>query len=143
MNRELIARVWAAACGRCEYCRLPERTARLPFQIDHIFAVQHGGLTDFENLALACFTCNKHKGPNLASLDSQDGQPAWLFHPRHQEWRRHFRWDGAILLGRTRAGRATVRALAINLPNCIARRAILLEEGTFHADVSGVGRGHR
>jgi len=38
----------------CEYCRLPEPQSDLPFVVDHIIALQHGGSTSDDNLALAC-----------------------------------------------------------------------------------------
>jgi hypothetical protein len=43
-----------------------------------------------------------------------------LFNPRRQRWKRHFRWseDGALIIGRTICGRATV--VALNLNNLVA-----------------------
>jgi 5-methylcytosine-specific restriction endonuclease McrA len=38
----------------CEYCRFPQAFSSTAFQIDHIFARQHGGRTVAANLALAC-----------------------------------------------------------------------------------------
>jgi len=40
-------------------------------------------------------------------------------------------WNGAILVGRTRIGRATIRVLAINDPDAVAFRAELMDEGVF------------
>jgi hypothetical protein len=37
-----------------------------------------------------------------------------LFHPRHDNWSAHFRWDGVCVKGTTPSGRATVRVLQIN-----------------------------
>ena len=54
-----------------------------------------------------------------------------LFNPRRQRWERHFVWNGAILVGRTRIARATIRVLAINDPDAVAFRAELMEEGVF------------
>ena len=84
-----------------------------------------------DNLALACFACNNHKGTNLSGLDPQTGELTRLFHPRRDEWNEHFRWDRAWLVGRTAIGRATVEVLAINLPHRWELRAALLEEGVF------------
>ena len=53
------------AGDRCEYCLIPQIADDLPFHIDHIMAQQHGGETIAANLALACYACNLHKGPNL------------------------------------------------------------------------------
>ena len=84
-----------------------------------------------DNLALACLLCNSYKGPNLAGIDWDKQQIALLFHPRRQRWRRHFRYDGPILEGRTAAGRATVATLRINLPHRVAQREILPNQGVF------------
>jgi len=99
------------------------------FEIDHIIAEQHQGPTVPANLALACFACNHHKGPNLAGIDARTGKRVGLFHPRRHKWRRHFRWGGPILVGRTPIGRATVAVLGINSPHRIAQRETLLLEG--------------
>ena len=106
MNRALLAEVRRLAEGRCDYCRIPDSLDPLPFQIDHIVARQHGGRTVLENLAWSCLHCNKHKGPNIASIDPRTGDLISLFHPRRQNWERHFAWNGATLVGRTRNGRA-------------------------------------
>jgi hypothetical protein len=115
----------------CEYCRVPERFDDLPFEIDHVIARQHGGPTSANNLALACFAGNHHKGPNLSGIDPKTRKVTRLFHPRRHKWQRHFRWEGAVLVGRTPIGRATVRVLAINLSYRVALRQALIEEGLF------------
>ena len=126
---EIAVRRRAGNC--CEYCRFPQAFSSTFHQIDHIVAEQHGGLTILTNLALACFACNHHKGPNLAGLDPKTGKRAWLYNPRRQKWRRHFRWNGPVLIGRTPVGRATIAVLAINSPHRMAQRAALIEEGVF------------
>lgn len=55
---------------------MPADSYPLGFHVDHIIPRQHGGLTQLDNLALACLHCNRHKGPNLAGLDPLDG--AWF-----------------------------------------------------------------
>ena len=99
--------------------------------MDHIIAEQHSGPTVPSNLALACYACNHHKGPNLGGVDPRTGVKTWLFHPRRHKWSRHFLWDGAVLKGRTPVGRTTIAVLAINAPHRIAQRAALLEEGVL------------
>jgi hypothetical protein len=131
MDETLVNLVWQRAGGRCEYCRLPQEFSATPFEIDHIIAEQHGGKTVSRNLALACFACNHHKGPNLAGIDPKTGKRAWLFDPRRHKWLRHFRWEGAVLVGRTPVGRATVAVLAINLPHRVAQRGALMDEGVW------------
>jgi hypothetical protein len=131
MHAALEKRVRERAQGCCEYCQLPEEFVSSPFQIDHIIAEQHDGLTVASNLALACFACNQHKGPNLAGIDPKTVRRVWLFHPRRQKWSRHFRWSGPRLIGRTPVGRATIAVLAINAPHRVAQRMALMEEGVF------------
>ena len=86
MNPGLVQEVWKRAGYRCEYCRIPFPHYRLPFQIDHIIARQHHGPTELSNLALACFHCNRHKGPNIAGRDPATGEIVRLFHPRTDDW---------------------------------------------------------
>jgi 5-methylcytosine-specific restriction endonuclease McrA len=83
--------VWERAGGRCEYCGMPEEYDELPFEIEHIIARQHGGSDELSNRALACFACNRHKGPNLGGIDPKSGKKVWLFNPRRHKWQRHFR----------------------------------------------------
>jgi hypothetical protein len=119
----------AGAC--CEYCQLPEAFSPARFEADHIIAVQHGGETILRNLAWTCFGGNRHKLSNLAGIDPKTRRRTWLFNPRRQKWPRHFRWEGATLLGRTPVGRATIAVLGINLSHHVALRAALIAEGVF------------
>ena len=131
MNRELVNRIRELAGDRCEYCQMPRAYDPLPFQIDHVIAQQHGGETALGNLACCCLHCNKHKGPNIAGIDPLCGDVVRLFHPRQQRWVRHFRWQGATLIGLKKIARATIRVLAINDPDAVAFRAELMDEGFF------------
>jgi hypothetical protein len=106
---------------------------RLPFQVDHIVAREHEGASDLANLALACFHCNRHKGPNIAGVDSATGEVVRLFNPRTDAWRNHFRLDGAVLVGLTAAGRGAVQVLAINDPEFLKVRVALIAEGVYSA----------
>jgi hypothetical protein len=54
-----------------------------------------------------------------------------LFNPRRHRWRRHFRWDGPYLVGRTAIGRVTVQVLAMNDPVRVTLRQTLLDEGLW------------
>jgi hypothetical protein len=131
MNRALERLVWRRAGNRCEYCHLQQAFDDTPFQIDHVIAISHGGPTRSDNLCLACFACNNAKGPNLSGIDPSTGKVVPLFNPRAQRWKRHFRWAGARLIGRTAAGRATVATLRINLDHRVAHRHMLIAEGVF------------
>jgi hypothetical protein len=119
------------AAHRCEYCHMPQAARRLRFPIDHITAEQHHGKTEPENLALCCARCNRHKGPNLAGIDPLTGAMERLFHPRLDFWTEHFRWNGALIEGRTAIGRATVDVLVMNHPEELAVRRELIENGSF------------
>jgi hypothetical protein len=130
MNDFLDALVRNRAGDRCEYCRLPQYSRRLRFQIDHITAKQHGGATIPENLALCCGRCNRHKGPNLTGIDPVTSQIVTLFNPRLDVWADHFEPDGARLVGLTPSGRTTVQLLAMNHPEDLATRLeLLLDDG--------------
>jgi hypothetical protein len=60
-----------------------------------------------ENLALACFDCNRQKGPNISSVDPDTQEVVQLFNPRRDAWSDHFSLNGARIVGVTPAGRAT------------------------------------
>jgi hypothetical protein len=134
VNSSLIRSVWERAGYCCEYCHIPHPQYRLPFQIDHIRARQHGGQTTPENLALACFHCNRHKGPNLAGWDPERQRLVRLFHPRTDLWHNHFQWKGAEIAGRTSIGRVTAQVLAMNAEDLLELRRELLEEGISFQD---------
>jgi hypothetical protein len=131
MNEALERQVRERAGNVCDYCRLPLRYADLSFEIDHIIARKHGGRTDLRNLALSCVYCNSFKGSNIAGRDSKTKKLTPLFHPRRHKWARHFRWEGALLVGRTPIGRVTIAVLAMNLPEMVALRETLIAEGVF------------
>lgn len=131
MNAELIRAVWQRARARCKYWHMPSEFHPAPFQIDHIIARQHGGASEFDNLALACLRCNRYKRPNIAGIDPQTGEVVRLFDPRRDRWTEHFFWNGAELRARTAVGRVTLAVLAINDPELVARRKALQQEGVF------------
>ena len=116
---------------RCEYCHFPMSRAELPFEVDHIIAKKHGGGSEPENLAMACFYCNSYKGPNIAGIDPETNEIVRLFHPRRDEWPHHFQWEHATLSGLTPMGRATIQVLGINHPDAVAVRESLVHEGVF------------
>lgn len=131
VDAPLATLVRRRARGVCEYCQLPASVSAIPFEIDHIIAQKHGGLTEEANLALACFYCNSYKGPNVGGIDPHSGRVVRLFNPRQDRWTRHFQWRGPVLVGRTATGRATIAVLAINDADALAVRAVLIEEGVF------------
>ena len=130
MNPEISRFIWSRAANRCEYCHVPD-IYEPGMHLDHIIAIQHGGATVIDNLALACVHCNRHKGPNVAGVDPTTGQVTLLFHPRREQWQDHFAWDGAVLTRKTETGRVTIQVLAINAPDFRTMRAALMESGDF------------
>lgn len=130
MDAALRRIVWEQAQGRCEYCRVHQDDGDFfTFHVEHIIAVQHGGADELENLCLACPECNFYKGPNLSG--HLGGAVVPLFHPRRQWWKRHFYWQGPILVGRTQCGKVTVALLRINDEKRVRLRQSLIEEGRF------------
>ena len=110
----------------CEYCQLEEsHVPFIAFHIEHVIPRKHGGGDSQDNLALACYHCNLHKGPNLAGLDPDTGEMVALFHPRRQSWAEHFEMRGNIILGLTPIGRATAMVLEMNSLDQLQLRAEL------------------
>ena len=119
------------ARGCCEFCRVPEVGVLFPHEPDHIVPEQHGGETTLENLALACFHCNRHKGPNLTSIDSETRQIVPLFNPRTDRWSDHFRAEGPRITPLTPTGRATAALLKFNAPGRLRTREALMQAGRY------------
>lgn len=119
------------AALQCEYCLLAEDDAFLPHEPDHVVAQKHGGATEASNLALACFACNRYKGTDLASLDSETGSLTSLFNPRLDHWPTHFTIKGGMILPRTPSARVTVTLLRLNLPARVEVREELASLGRW------------
>lgn len=131
MNRHLRQAVWRRAASRCEYCQIPQEFSDASHELDHIIAEKHRGATSLDNLALACFECNNHKGPNISGIDPATGEITRLFNPRQDRWSEHFVWQGPLLAGITAVGRTTIEVLAINLVRRLIHRQALVEEAAF------------
>jgi hypothetical protein len=131
MNAGLVRFVWRRSNRCCEYCQMPQDYDEATFEIDHVVSKKHGGATRVSNLCLSCFSCNSSKGSDIAGRDKRTRKLAPLFNPRRHTWSRHFRWRGAILVGRTVIGRVTIALLNINDPLRIELREGLIGEGLF------------
>ncbi|MBV8128389.1 MAG: HNH endonuclease [Planctomycetaceae bacterium] len=131
MDAALSRLVWQRAKGRCEYCQMPQAADDDPFEIDHIIARKHSGPTVASNLCLSCLYCNSFKGSDMSSRDPKTRKLTPLFNPRRNKWAKHFRWQGAVLIGRTPVGRVTVALLRINDPFRVELREGLIAEGVF------------
>lgn len=110
----------------CEYCHTAEQWQYVPFTVDHIVPLHRGGSDTADNLALACFHCNRRKSDREMGIDPVSGQPTQLFNPRTQEWNAHFVWshDCLKIVGITSHGRATVETLELNRERALRLRAV-------------------
>ncbi len=126
--RELVA---AQARHRCGYCLTAEAIVGVPMELDHIIPEVRGGLTEENNLWLACSLCNDSKGDRILALDPVSGAVERLFDPRRQFWKEHFRWtdEGDRIVGMTATGRATVAALNLNRPTLVLARQLWVSVG--------------
>jgi HNH endonuclease len=108
-----------------------EAVVGTPMEIDHLIPEILGGLTEEDNLWLACPLCNDHKGARVAALDPVTGEVVRLFDPRHQVWQEHFGWadKGDRIIGRSTTGRATVAALNLNRPSLVLARQAWVKVG--------------
>jgi len=126
MDAALRSFVRERAGNRCEYCGILQgHIPFVAFHTDHIIPKQHGGDENSSNLALACYHCNLHKGPNLTGFDPKSRAIVPLFHPRRDTWHEHFAIQGVTIVGLTPTGRTTVRVLQVNAMERVRLRAAL------------------
>ncbi|MEM7797348.1 MAG: HNH endonuclease [Cyanobacteria bacterium P01_C01_bin.118] len=124
------------AAHYCEYCHASEKWQYVRFTVDHIVPLNLGGTDDLDNLALACFHCNRRKWNHVKGPDPESGQEVPLFNPRSDQWSVHFIWsnDGLYIRGLTSTGRATVDILELNRERVINIRAADSEVGRHPPD---------
>jgi hypothetical protein len=127
----LRRRIQERAHGRCEYCLLAEEDAYFSHEVDHIVSEKHGGDTILENLAWACFDCNRFKGSDIASLDRETGTLVPLYNPRLQFWSEHFRVSTGVIEALSQIGSVTERILRLNLPTRVEVRIELTLAGRY------------
>lgn len=125
LNPEIRRIVAVRAHHVCEYCLIAEEDSFFRFQIEHIISRKHGGLSELENLALACVFCNRYKGSDIASLIPETNELVRLFNPRAMRWREHFRLNEVVIESLTEIGEATIRILQMNHDERILERQVL------------------
>ncbi len=131
VSAALRRRVQERASGRCEYCLLAEEDAYFSHEVDHIISEKHGGETSFENLAWACFDCNRFKGSDISSLDPVKKELIRLFNPRTDVWKEHFQESEGHIHAKTVLGSVTERLLKLNLPARVEIRYELTLSGRY------------
>ena len=124
ISESLRTRIKESDRHRCCYCLTSEINSGIPMTYDHIYPRSKSGETSFENVGLACQSCNEFKGNIIEAIDPLTGETVALFNPRQQEWSNHFQWssDGTQIEGITAIGRATVTALRTNNSVIVATR---------------------
>jgi len=131
ISATLRQQVYADAGQRCGYCLSPEILLGTSLEIEHLIPQAAGGLSNRDNLWLACRRCNQFKGSLTEAIDPQTGERVALFNPRRQDWFAHFVWqpDGTQVKGITPCGRATVVALQLNHDYIVETRSFWVEVG--------------
>lgn len=112
---------------RCEYCKIPDLGFGIPFQVDHIRAIKHGGPTIISNLAYCCPECNRYKGTDLGSYLADESTIIRFFNPRIDIWEEHFMVVEAAILPKTPNGQVTAVIFQMNAPERILYRKALIE----------------
>jgi HNH endonuclease len=121
---ELQRRIRTHFSDCCAYCRTAEALTATTFEFEHIVPRSGGGATTFENLCLACPSCNHYKTVRQAGFDLATQEDIALFHLRRQVWTDHFAWDAdkTLLVGLTSIGRVTIALLKMNRPQLVRVR---------------------
>ncbi|MCF4967318.1 HNH endonuclease [Nostoc sp. CMAA1605] len=115
----------------CEYCHASEQWQYVSFTVDHVIPLTKGGANSIDNLALACFHCNRQKSDKIKAFDEYSSSEVPLFNPRIDSWQKHFIWsmDALLIVGLTATGRATIAELAFNRARIINIRCADKEIG--------------
>ncbi len=106
----------------CEYCLLPNSLSFYPHELDHVVALKHQGQTTADNLAYACWRCNRFKGSDLGSFDPETNDFCFIFNPRKQVWAEHFLLKAGQITGQSPEGRTTATLLKLNTSDRIQER---------------------
>jgi len=91
--KPLRERVAVQARHRCGYCLTSEAIVGIPMEIDHIVPRSLGGLTEEDNLWLACSLCNEHKGIRTVALEPAYRRNGTAVQPTPSGLARAFRVD--------------------------------------------------
>jgi hypothetical protein len=131
ISEEIRLQVVDRANRQCEYCLISEEDTGFHHQVEHIVSRKHGGASALENLALACVLCNRYKGTDIASIDSETRVVTRLLNPRQDRWGDHFRIENGRIVPTSPVGRVTASLLKLNTAERIAERLLLLALGRY------------
>lgn len=113
-SEQLARLVRQRANDRCEYCLMHQALQVATFHIEHVVPIAAGGSEDYDNLALACPSCNLRKSDRVVATDAASQAVVPLFSPRAYSWDDHFAWSGYEVTGKTEIGRASIDVLQLN-----------------------------
>ena len=84
-----------------------------------------------DNLAYACFLCNRLKSNKTTVFDPLSQTQALVFNPRTQVWQEHFTWNEEFthIIGLSPTGRGTIVLLQLNREKLLEYRKALLQCG--------------
>lgn len=116
LSADIRAEVRERAGFLCEHCHTDERWQLVQFTIDHVVPLADGGTDDPENLALACFHCNRKKSNKQKVFDPITSETFPIFSPRTMIWSEHFGWsrDSLIIVPKSECGKVTIELLKLN-----------------------------
>ncbi len=78
LNASIREAVIEQAKNRCEYCQMHQSLQGGTFHVEHVVPRSRGGLSELDNLAWACISCNLHKS-DRSELLSPDGNSSIRF----------------------------------------------------------------
>ena len=131
VSAALRRRVAERAGHLCEYCLVAEADTFFGCEVDHVISEKHGGATAPNNLAYAGAFCNRHKGTDVGSIDSEHGTLTRFYHPRKDRWSEHFVLDGTEIRSLSAIGAVTVRILQMNATERLLEREALRQAGRY------------
>lgn len=117
--------------NRCEYCLIHSDDTIFGCQVDHIISENHFGVTNTDNLAMACAFCNRFKGTDIGSIAVSTREFTRFFNPRTDRWNEHFRFDQFQIASLTPIGEVTLAILQFNHVDRVLERQVLHLDGRF------------
>lgn len=132
LSKKLREAVIKRANSCCEYCLIPQYASFFRYQVEHIISKKHRGSDGFDNLALACPMCNRHKGSDLGTNVGEPPVLVRFYNPRLDTWNDHFTLDDlGKISSKSNIGESTIRILQMNQQQAIEQREKLIKAGVL------------